>query len=244
MSLAGKTAVVTGAAGAVGLAVVRAFLEDGMQVALVDLDAMRLDSLVRFLRGPTLAVACDVSEPGAVRQAQRQVEKVLGPIDVLVNAAATASIERFESTTDDEWRRVMGCNVDGAFYWCRAVLAGMRTRGFGRIVNVGSIAAKTGAGQGAAFAASKGALDALTFALARECAGQGITVNAVAPAFVKTTAVVEMNDAQRRHLLAQIPAGRFCEPEEVAHAVRYLVSPLAGFVTGEVMDVNGGYHMD
>ena len=245
MTLAGKTAVVTGAAGAAGLAITRALLEDGLQVALVDLDAMRLDSLIRFLRGATLAVASDVSEPGAVRQAFQQVEKVLGPVDILVNAAATGSLERADATSDEEWRRVMASNVDGAFYWSRTVIPGMKKRGWGRIVNVGSLAGKTGAaGGGVAYAASKGALASLTFALAREVAAHGITVNAIAPAYLKTPAVVDMNDAQRRQLLAQIPVGRFCEPEELAHAVRFLVAPLAGFVTGEVLDVNGGLLMD
>lgn len=247
MTLAGKTAVVTGAAGNIGLAVTRALLEEGAQVALVDLDAMRLDSLIRFLRGNTLAVSCDVGEPGSVRQAHQQVEKVLGPVDVLVNAASRGTFERAESTGDGEWRQVMAANLDGAFYWARAVLPAMKKRGWGRIVNVASLAGKTGGseGVGAAYAASKGALAALTFALARENAAHGITVNAIAPAFVKSPgALEEMNEAQRRQTLARIPVGRFCEPEELGHAVKFFVAPLAGFVTGEVLDLNGGLHMD
>jgi len=246
MTLTGKTAVVTGAAGTMGLAVVRTLLEDGAQVALVDVDAMRLDSLIRFLRGTTLAVACDVSESGAVRQAHQQIEKVLGPIDILVNIAGFVSNERAEATTDEAWRRTMAVNLDGAFYWSRAVLPSMKKRGWGRIVNVSSLAAKTGGlTAGTAYAVSKGALTSLTYSLARESAAHGVTVNAVAPAYVKTATITEhLNDAQRRQLLAQIPVGRFCEPEEFAHAVRFLVAPLAGFVTGEVLDVNGGLHMD
>jgi 3-oxoacyl-[acyl-carrier protein] reductase len=246
MTLNGKTVVVTGAAGTLGLAVVRTMLEDGAQVALVDVDAMRLDSLIRFLRGTTLAVACDVSEPGSVRQAHSQVEKVLGPVDVLVNNAGIHAVERAEATTDQGWRRVMAVNLDGAFYWSRAVLPQMKKRGWGRIINVGSLDAKTGGPTaGVAYAASKGALASLTFALAREAAASGVTVNAVAPAYVKTPMMTEqLNDAQRRQLLTQIPLGRFCEPEEFAHAVRFLAAPLAGFITGEVLDVNGGLHMD
>jgi len=114
-TLSGKTAVVTGAAGTMGLAVVRNLLEDGAQVALVDVDAMRLDSLIRFLRGAVVAVACDVSEAGAVRQAHQQIEKVLGPVDILVNNAAVTCNDKAEATTDVEWRRVMAVNVDGAF---------------------------------------------------------------------------------------------------------------------------------
>jgi 3-oxoacyl-[acyl-carrier protein] reductase len=245
MTLKGKVAVVTGAAGTMGLACARMFMEEGARVALVDVDAMRLDNLTRFLRGSPLAVACDVSDAHAVRQAHAQVENALGPVDVLVNNAGVASHEKFEATSDGEWRRVLSVNLDGAFFWARAVLPSMRQRGWGRIVNVGSLSAKTGGpAHGAAYAASKGAIASLTFALARECAAQGITVNAVAPAYVKTPMTEQLNEAQRRQILAQIPVGRFCEPEEFAHAVRFLASPLSGFITGEVLDMNGGLLTD
>jgi len=246
MVLSGKTAVVTGAAGTMGLAVVRALLEDGAKVALVDIDAMRLDGVIRFVRGTTVAVVCDITEPGAVRAAHQQVEKVLGPVDILVNNAGVLSNLKAEATDDDEWQRVMSVNVDGAFYWARAVLPAMKKRGWGRIINICSLAAKTGGlTAGTAYATSKGAMTSLTFSLARELAPHGVTVNGVSPAYVKTPMVTEqLNEAQRRMLLTQIPVGRFCEPEEFAHAVRFLASPLAGFITGEILDVNGGLHMD
>jgi 3-oxoacyl-[acyl-carrier protein] reductase len=246
MSLKDKVVVVTGAAGTMGMAVVRAMLESGAQVALVDMDALRLDSLIRFLRGSIVAVPCDVGDAGAVRQAQQNVEKALGPIDVLVNNAGILSNEKAEATDEDEWRRVMRVNLDGAFYWARAVLPRMKQRQWGRIVNVSSLAAKTGGlTAGTAYAASKGALTSLTYSLARESASFGVTVNAIAPAYVKTPMVTEqLNEQQRRHILAQIPVGRFCEPEEFAHAVLFLASPLSGFITGEVLDLNGGLHMD
>jgi len=246
MVLSGKTAVVTGAAGTMGLAVVRALLEDGAKVALVDIDAMRLDGVIRFVRGTTVAVVCDITEPGAVRAAHQQVEKALGPVDILVNNAGVLSNLKAEATDDDEWQRVMSVNVDGAFYWARAVLPAMKKRGWGRIINICSLAAKTGGlTAGTAYATSKGAMTSLTFSLARELAPHGVTVNGVSPAYVKTPMVTEqLNEAQRRMLLTQIPVGRFCEPEEFAHAVRFLASPLAGFITGEILDVNGGLHMD
>ena len=246
MVLTGKTAVVTGAAGTMGNAVARALLEDGAQVALVDIDAMRLDGLTRFLRGSTLAVPCDITDSKTVAAALQNIEKLLGPVDILVNNAGVISNERSEATDDAEWRRVLAVNLDGAFFWARAVLPAMKKRGWGRIINVGSLEAKTGGlTAGVAYAASKGALASLTFALAREAAEHGVTVNGVSPAYVKTPMVTEqLTDAQRRQLLTAIPVGRFCEPEEFAHAVRFLASPLAGFITGEILDVNGGLHMD
>jgi 3-oxoacyl-[acyl-carrier protein] reductase len=115
-----------------------------------------------------------------------------------------------------------------------------------RSVNVGSLASKTGGlTAGTAYSVSKGALGALTFSLARELAGHGVTANAIAPAYVRTPMVTEqLTESQRQALLQQIPVGRFCEPEEFAHVVSFLVSPLSGFVTGEIIDLNGGLHMD
>lgn len=246
MTLNGRTAVVTGAAGTMGLAAARFLLEDGARVALVDVDALRLDSVVRFLKGAMLPVACDISDSHAVKSAHQKIEAELGPVDILVNNAGILSSSKAEATTDDEWRRVLSVNLDGAFYWARAVLPGMKARQWGRIINVSSLAAKTGGlTAGTAYSTSKGALATLTFSLARETAPHGVTVNGIAPAYVKTPMVTEhLNDAQRRQLLAQIPVGRFCEPEEFAHAVRFLASPLAGFITGEILDVNGGLQMD
>lgn len=238
--------MVTGASGASALAVARALLEDGVQVALVDSDAMRLDSLIRFLRGTTVAVPCESVEPGAVAEALRKVEKVLGPVDILVNCVDAMPSSRIEATQADEWRRVGAQHLDGPYFWSRALIPGMRARNGGRIVNVMSLAAKgAGAEMGAALVAAHGGLAALTFALARETAAQAITVNGIAAgAFEGSAAIEPLNDSQRRQLLAQIPAGRFGKPEELAHAVRFLVSPLAGFITGEILDVNGGVTMD
>jgi 3-oxoacyl-[acyl-carrier protein] reductase len=122
----------------------------------------------------------------------------------------------------------------------------MKSDRWGRIINVCSMAMKTGGiTAGTAYTSSKGALASLTFSLARETASHGVTVNGIAPAYIKTPMVTEqLTEEQRRALLDQIPVGRFCEAEEVAHVVRFLVSPLSGFITGEIIDINGGLHMD
>jgi 3-oxoacyl-[acyl-carrier protein] reductase len=245
MTLIGKNAVVTGAAGTMGLAAVRFLVEDGAHVAMVDIERARLERAPR-LPGKTLPVVCDIADASAVREAHRQILSELGPVDILVNNAGLLINSKAEQTTDEEWRRVMAVNVDGAFYWSRAVLPGMKARRWGRIINVCSLAAKTGGlTAGTAYATSKGALTSLTFSLARESAPHGVTVNGIAPAYVKTPMITEaLDEDQRQQLLAQIPVGRFCEPEEFAHAVRFLAAPLAGFITGEILDLNGGLHMD
>jgi 3-oxoacyl-[acyl-carrier protein] reductase len=230
--LKGKTAVVTGAAGTMGAAVVRAFLEDGLKVFSVDVK--------KSPAGESLV--CDITDPAGVEKVAKQI----GDIDILVNNAGILSNNKSEATTPDEWRKVLSVNLDGAFYMARAFIPGMKKRRWGRIVNTCSLAAKSGGlTAGTAYTASKGAMTSLTFSLARELAAHGVTVNGISPAYVKTPMVTEqLTEAQRQALLAQIPVGRFCEPEEFAHVVRFLVSPLSGFITGEIVDLNGGLIMD
>jgi 3-oxoacyl-[acyl-carrier protein] reductase len=230
--LKGRTAVVTGAAGTMGAAVVRAFLEDGLKVFALDLKQPQQGE----------AVVCDITDPAAVER----LAKSIGEVDVLVNNAGILSNNKSEATSPDEWRKVLSVNLDGAFYMARAFIPGMKKRRWGRIVNTCSLAAKSGGiTAGTAYTASKGAMTSLTFSLARELASFGVTVNGISPAYVRTPMVTEqLTEAQRQALIAQIPVGRFCEPEEFAHVVRFLVSPLSGFITGEIVDLNGGLVMD
>lgn len=241
-----RVALVTGAAGAMGAAVARRLAADGNRVALVDVAADGVQKLANELGPGALPVATNVADAAACDRAITEIENVLGPVDILVNNAGVLSMHKAAETTSEEWRHVFSVNLDGAFYFARRVLPRMKERRYGRIVNVCSLAMKSGGlTAGTAYTASKGALAALTFSLAREVAPFGVTVNAIAPAYVKTPMVTEQLTAeQRQALLSQIPVGRFCEPEEFAHCIAFLVSPLSGFITGEILDLNGGLHFD
>jgi 3-oxoacyl-[acyl-carrier protein] reductase len=244
--LKGKVALVTGAAGTMGLAVVKVLLEDGCKVAMVDVNQQRTLDLAERL-GPSAQAFCfDISDAAAVRAGHERIVAALGPVDILVNNAGILSNNKVEATSPEEWRHVLGANLDGAFYLAQCVVPAMKARRFGRIINTCSLAAKTGGlTAGTAYSVSKGALTSLTFSLARELAPHGVTANGISPAYVKTPMITEqLTEEQRQKLLKDIPVGRFCEPEEFAHVVRFLASPLAGFITGEIVDLNGGLVMD
>ena len=241
-----RLSVVTGAAGVLGAAVSRRLVAEGHRVLMLDIDADRLETEARGVGDAASPLVVDIGDPAAVERACETIRDEHGSADTLVNNAGILSNHKAECTSPQEWRRLMAVNLDGAFYLARALLPGMRERHFGRVVNVCSLAMKTGGlTAGTAYTASKGGLGALTFSLAREVAADGVTVNGVAPAYVRTPMVTEqLSSGQREALLRQIPVGRFCEPDEVAELIAFLVSSHAGFITGEIIDINGGLHMD
>jgi 3-oxoacyl-[acyl-carrier protein] reductase len=245
-SLAGKTALVTGAVGGIGSAVCRDLAAAGITIIPIDIDAAALEALCQKLPIRCYPLVVDVSDSSAVSEACQRAFNELAPADILVNCAGILSNNKLAATEVDEWRRVMAINVDGSLHTTQQVIPHMQAQRWGRIVNLASWAWKSGGlTAGTAYTTSKGAVVSLTFSVAREFAEHGITANAIAPCYVMSRMVSEqLTEQQRTDLLAQLPVHRFCQPEEIAHAVRFFISPLAGFITGEVLDMNGGLQFD
>ncbi len=235
----GLVAVVTGGGSGIGAAVVRVLQERGARVAVLDLDPSGVPDGV-------LGVRTDVSDDASVRAAVETVVRELGGLDVLVNNAGIGAQGSVADNDDDEWRRVFEVNVMGVVRVSRAALPHLRRSRAAAIVNTASIAATAGLPQRAAYSASKGAVAALTRAMAADHLGEGIRVNSVDPGTADTPwigrllATADDPDAERAALEARQPHGRLVSAEEVAHAVAYLASPTAGSTTGTALAVDGG----
>jgi 3-oxoacyl-[acyl-carrier protein] reductase len=247
MKLKGRTTLVTGGSRGIGRAVAIALAEEGADVAInyVSSEAAARDvaeHIKKMGRRAILAQA-DVSDyPDTFRMAQ-DVLREFGHLDILVNNAGINSDKTFTKMDHASWRKVLGTNLDGVFNCTKVFVDQMLRQGYGRVVNMTSVIGQIGNFGQANYAASKAGVAAFTKSLAKELAGKGITVNAVAPGFIETEMVAGIPDKVKERLLAQIPLKRFGTAEEVARAVVYIVSPDGDYITGAELSINGGLLM-
>ena len=239
------TAIVTGAARGIGLAISQRLVGDGFITILADIDAAELESVCQQIEVSSAAEAIplvvDVANPESVRDLIAQVIKRTGRIDVLVNNAGIAGpAAPVAEYPDDEWRRVMAIDLDGTFYMSKAVLPHMLERNSGRIVNIASIAGKEGNPNMPAYSAAKAGVIGFTKSLAKEVATKGILVNCITPAVIETEIVKQLTPQTVQYMVSRIPLGRVGRPEEVAALVSWLASSECTFSTGAVFDISGG----
>ncbi len=229
----GRVALVTGAASGIGAAAAGRLLAEGAEVATLDLSG----------EGPegALALQGDVSLSADVDAAVARVESELGPVDVLVCCAGIGGASlRTQDVNDEEWKRVMAINADGVFWCNRAVVPGMEARGYGRIVNVASIAGKEGNPMAAAYSASKAAVIALTKSVGKDLARSGVAVNCIAPAVIETPILAGLSQQHVDYMVERIPMGRMGSVDEVAALICWLASEECSFSTGATYDISGG----
>jgi 3-oxoacyl-[acyl-carrier protein] reductase len=254
MRFLGKRAVVTGSNGAIGSAIAKALGREGCDVGLIDRVPSRASSdAIRAASRRAVDVPADLAIGASVRQSIGAAVGVLGGLDILVNAAGITSFGSAETLPEAEWDRVIDINLKGLFLCCQAAIPHLRESGGGRIVNIGSVLGKNGGNSrpwidpaeqarsgNVAYGVSKAGVHALTSYLARELASSKITVNAVAPGPIASAMTTSFPESLR----ALIPLGRMGQPDEVAAATLFLASEEAGFITGEILDVNGGSWSD
>jgi 3-oxoacyl-[acyl-carrier protein] reductase len=238
LDLRDRHAVITGGAAGLGLAIAQRMIASGATVTLWDRDRVALDAACALLGPQSRAVQVDVARHDSVVAAVAQTAQ---PIHALVNSAGiTGPNTTLCNYPVDDWQQVMQVNVNGTFYCCREVAALMQKQGWGRIVNIASVAGKDGNPNASAYSASKAAVIGLTKSLGKELAQTGVRVNCVTPAAVKTAIFDQMTQAHIDFMLSKIPMGRFGQPEEVAALVSWLCTDDCSFSTGAVFDLSGG----
>jgi len=241
--LDGKVALVTGATGGIGAEIARALHRQGARVALSGTRREVLETLAAELGEGAIAVPADLSDPAAPQALVEQVEKAFGQLDILVNNAGFTRDGLAMRMSDKDWADVLEVDLAAPFRLARAAMRGMMKRRSGRIISIGSISGITGNAGQANYAAAKAGLIGMSKALAQELASRNITVNVVAPGFIRTPMTDALNEAQKARLMERIPLGRMGETADIAAAVAYLASDAAGWVTGSTLHVNGGMAM-
>ena len=235
-----QTAVVTGGAQGIGLAVVEQLIDKGVRVASWDFDATNKQSMSKY-GDRALAVSCDITDRSSVEAAYQQTSSALGIPHILVNSAGIAGPNTTLDDYDiDEWNKVIDVNLNGTFLVNRVCVPGMKKQGYGRIVNIASVAGKEGNPNASAYSASKAAVIGLTKSLGKELANFDIAVNCVTPAAARTRIFDQMSEEHINYMLSKIPRGRFLDVQEAARMIVWAVSPENSFTTGAVFDLSGG----
>ena len=246
MRFAGKTAVVTGAAQGIGKAIAGLLFQQGIdKVAMLDMNGDKVKAAASAI-DPTgdraMAFVCDVSSGESTQKVFGQIAEAFGHVDILVNNAGITRDGMFHKMAEDQWLTVINVNLNSMFYCCQAVIAGMRERKYGKIVNLASVSAFGNLGQ-TNYGAAKAGVIGFTKCLARDVARSGITVNCVAPSYINTEMLQAVPEATMQRFLAAIPMERLGEPEELASAVAFLCADDSSFITGECLVVSGGSYM-
>ena len=241
--LTGKSALVTGASGGIGADIARQLHGAGATVGLSGTRVEPLEALAAELGERAHVLPCNLSDMEAVEALPKQAIEAMGAVDILVNNAGITRDNLFMRMSDEEWDSVLAVNLTATYKLCKGVIRGMMKSRWGRIVNISSIVGATGNPGQANYAASKAGMVGMSKSLAYEVASRGVTVNAVAPGFIRTAMTDKLNDDQKAGIMAQIPAGRMGDPAEIASAVLYLASEEAGYVTGTTLHINGGMAM-
>ena len=239
--LHGQTAIVTGAATGIGEAIAERLASAGARVVVADLDLEGARKVVERIQNGSFAIQCDVSDARSIGAAVSAVLAQTGRLDILVNNAGIAGTSApLWEQTDQDWNRALAVNLSSVFFFCRAVVPHMRERGYGRIVNIASIAGKEGNPRMIPYSATKAGVIGLTKSLGKEVATEGICVNAVTPAVVRTRILEQLTKEQVDYMTERIPMRRTGKPEEIAAVVHFLASPDCSFVTAQCYDASGG----
>ena len=242
--LTGMTALVTGASGGIGSSIAKALAAQGATLALSGSNEDKLKAFAAELGGDHKTVVCNLSDPASVDALVPQaVEALGGKIDILVNNAGITRDNLILRMKDEEWTQVISVNLEAAFRLCRAVAKPMMKARFGRIISITSVVGVTGNPGQANYCASKAGIIGMSKSLGQELASRGVTVNCVAPGFIRSAMTDALNDTQKGAILAKIPAGDLGSGEDIGAAVVYLASKEAGYVTGQTLHVNGGMAM-
>ena len=244
IELSDKVALITGAASGIGRACAVTLAQAGATIVAVDINEAGAEETISTI-GSGQALGCDLRDPNAVEAMQQRVTADLGGVDILVNCAGLISYRKgVNAVPVDEWNLILDVNLRGTYLVCQAFMDSMKSRGNGRIITFSSLAARVGGIEvGVHYTASKAGLIGLTRSLAKEGGPFGITANAVAPGVILTEPVKAQIGGNEAAYLPQIPLGRLGEPQDVANVVLFLASPLASYITGIVLDINGGIYM-